>query len=64
MSYAKKSEFVDKYLTLCEKYKYFIGSSSAYGEVRIYEILRTGGVFVKEDEMWEGHKEEVLEDLG
>ena len=64
MSYAKKAEFVEKYLALCEKYKYFIGNSSAYGEARIYEIFSTGNVFVKDDEMFEDHKEELLGDLG
>jgi len=64
MGYDEKAEFVEQYLELCEEYGYFIGNSSVYGEARIYEIMRTGKVFVKEDEMWESHKEEILEDLG
>ena len=64
MSYAKKSEFVDKYISLCEKFNYYIGNSSVYGDARIYEIMNTGQVFIKEDEMWEDHKEQILEDLG
>jgi hypothetical protein len=64
MSYYEKSEFVDKYLSLCEKYGYYVGNSSAYGEARVYEIVNTGKVLIQGDEMFEGHREQLLEDLG
>lgn len=64
MSYGEKAEFVDKYLSLCEKYGYYIGNSSVYGEARIYEILQTGKVLIQNDDMFEDHKDQVLEDLG
>lgn len=60
---SKREEFVDKYLTLCTKYGYYVGNSSPYSEVRIYEIMTLGRVFVHEDELFQEHVEECLEDI-